>query len=595
MGAAVASPSLHAARCAVGVFALDHAAAMGAAGVSADPAARDVIGVRGVTTTAAMGAAVASPSLLVARCAVGVFVLDHAAALVAAGVDPAARDGLDTGGVVSAAAMGSASAVPFQRAVGVFTLLHTDAKHVAGVSVDPAARGGSGAHGVDADRAELGVRARYEPSAAVMIGALLCGGLALFGVAVVKGILLIGSIMVGDVVNAWKIHASHIELPFEAALSIAVLIVTTIIGGVIIRSRSGIAARLTWSRAGRVWPATAFLLMVGIPRGTAAPLPPPTAREKRDSRVEARSSQSMGVAARIALFVAIFIDFTEQLLTVGLQLLLCVILPGAFVWMSFIVLRWLFHRCGKTLCGSWRSLSQQGIGWPRPPSAPLPSPPPSPPGEEPSTSSAPPPGASGSPPMGSPTPSPMPSDQASGDEVAAAASSAMAAVQRVDDLGEWLREAGAPSVDAPPASAQLISDRSFHRLRMVLTTSQSRRSAPAAFVHPHVKGDSGRCRNVYERILQQRLGSDVMRPYRVRGRHVSTGVCRHLAIVHGVELPPYEALANAEFNVTTVDQSLWCVPDDCRRTGKLIAKDGMCPGFMCVRCSVKRGAGAYSA
>ena len=80
-------------------------------------------------------------------------------------------------------------------------------------------------------------------------------------------------------------------------------------------------------------------------------------------------------------------------------------------------------------------------------------------------------------------------------------------------------------------------------------------TSPAAVVpvergvsHEHAfkKGDSNRCRSVYEHVLRTRLPAKVLDSQK-KNKHVSIGRCRMLAINHGVALPPYEALSRVSF------------------------------------------------
>ena len=65
------------------------------------------------------------------------------------------------------------------------------------------------------------------------------------------------------------------------------------------------------------------------------------------------------------------------------------------------------------------------------------------------------------------------------------------------------------------------------------------------------KGDSNRCRNAYEKILHDKLPSNVLNVHK-KNKHISVGRCRHIAIVHGVALPPYELLSEAGFELEGV-------------------------------------------
>ena len=64
--------------------------------------------------------------------------------------------------------------------------------------------------------------------------------------------------------------------------------------------------------------------------------------------------------------------------------------------------------------------------------------------------------------------------------------------------------------------------------------------------HAFKKGDSNRCRSVYEHVLRTKLPAKVLDSQK-KNKHVSIGRCRMLAINHGVALPPYEALSRVSF------------------------------------------------
>lgn len=97
------------------------------------------------------------------------------------------------------------------------------------------------------------------------------------------------------------------------------------------------------------------------------------------------------------------------------------------------------------------------------------------------------------------------------------------------------------------------------------------------------KGDSNRTRNAYEKILHEKLTSAVLNPHK-KNKHISVGRCRHLAIVHGIALPPYKELQDAGFELGQVDRSLWCIPTDCQRFAKKVAEEGFCYGNRCDTC-----------
>lgn len=65
------------------------------------------------------------------------------------------------------------------------------------------------------------------------------------------------------------------------------------------------------------------------------------------------------------------------------------------------------------------------------------------------------------------------------------------------------------------------------------------------------KGDSNRCRNAYEKVLHAQLPSSVLARHK-KNKHISVGRCRHLAIVHGVALPPYKLLQAARWELADV-------------------------------------------
>ena len=98
------------------------------------------------------------------------------------------------------------------------------------------------------------------------------------------------------------------------------------------------------------------------------------------------------------------------------------------------------------------------------------------------------------------------------------------------------------------------------------------------------KGDSNRTRNAYEKILHEKLTSAVLNPHK-KNKHISVGRCRHLAIVHGIALPPYKELQDAGFELGQVDRSLWCIPTDCQRFAKKVAEEGFCYGNRCDTCT----------
>ena len=111
-----------------------------------------------------------------------------------------------------------------------------------------------------------------------------------------------------------------------------------------------------------------------------------------------------------------------------------------------------------------------------------------------------------------------------------------------------------------------------------------RRRDPAVFTTPHAKGDSVRCRKVYEEVLRSQLETGVLRRYRQRATHLAVRQCRHIAIVHNVAFPPYNLLANAGFDVDAVALCEWEVPHECGRSPSKINEEGRCPEGRCVSC-----------
>jgi len=100
------------------------------------------------------------------------------------------------------------------------------------------------------------------------------------------------------------------------------------------------------------------------------------------------------------------------------------------------------------------------------------------------------------------------------------------------------------------------------------------------------KGDSNRCRNVYEQILRADLPPHILDPQK-KNKHVSVGRCRMLAINHCVALPPYEHLSRAGFVEADVPREEWCVPADCKRFLKKLPDEGLCTNS-CKTCDVPR-------
>lgn len=100
------------------------------------------------------------------------------------------------------------------------------------------------------------------------------------------------------------------------------------------------------------------------------------------------------------------------------------------------------------------------------------------------------------------------------------------------------------------------------------------------------KGDSNRCRNVYEQILRADLPPHILEAQK-KNKHVSVGRCRMLAINHRVALPPYENLSRAGFIEADVPREEWCVPTDCKRFLKKLPDEGLCINS-CKTCDVPR-------
>ena len=92
-----------------------------------------------------------------------------------------------------------------------------------------------------------------------------------------------------------------------------------------------------------------------------------------------------------------------------------------------------------------------------------------------------------------------------------------------------------------------------------------------------VKGDSNRCRTVYEQVLRAALNPAVLEAQK-KNKHVSVGRCRMLAINHQVKLPSYEALSRVSWDETRVPLGHWYVPVDCRRFASNLAHEGLCTG-----------------
>ena len=103
------------------------------------------------------------------------------------------------------------------------------------------------------------------------------------------------------------------------------------------------------------------------------------------------------------------------------------------------------------------------------------------------------------------------------------------------------------------------------------------------------KGDSNRCRGVYEQILRAQVPEDDFESQKLN-KHVSLGRCRMLAINHRVALPPYEALSRAGFIEIGVPCEKWCVPIDCKRFKKSFLVEPKCCG-PCRTCGILQTAG----
>ena len=100
------------------------------------------------------------------------------------------------------------------------------------------------------------------------------------------------------------------------------------------------------------------------------------------------------------------------------------------------------------------------------------------------------------------------------------------------------------------------------------------------------KGDSNRCRNVYEQILRNKIPAHILDAQK-KNKHVSVGRCRMLAINYRVALPPYELLSRVAFVESGVPREDWCVPTDCKRFLKKLPEEGLCINS-CKTCDVPR-------
>ena len=100
------------------------------------------------------------------------------------------------------------------------------------------------------------------------------------------------------------------------------------------------------------------------------------------------------------------------------------------------------------------------------------------------------------------------------------------------------------------------------------------------------KGDSNRCRNVYEQILRAEIPAHTLDAQK-KNKHVSVGRCRMLAINYRVALPPYELLSRVAFVEPGVPRADWRVPTDCKRFLKKLPEEGLCTNS-CKTCDVPR-------
>ena len=103
------------------------------------------------------------------------------------------------------------------------------------------------------------------------------------------------------------------------------------------------------------------------------------------------------------------------------------------------------------------------------------------------------------------------------------------------------------------------------------------------------KGDSNRCRTVYERILRAHVPGKEFDAQK-KSQRVSVGRCRMLAINYRVALPSYEALSRVRFVVASVPREEWSVPIDCERFEKNLLVETMCRG-PCSTCGILQTAG----
>ena len=103
------------------------------------------------------------------------------------------------------------------------------------------------------------------------------------------------------------------------------------------------------------------------------------------------------------------------------------------------------------------------------------------------------------------------------------------------------------------------------------------------------KGDSNRCRTVYERILRAHVPGKEFDAQK-KSQRVSVGRCRMLAINYSVALPSYEALSRVRFVVASVPREEWSVPIDCERFEKNLLVETMCRG-PCSTCGILQTAG----
>ena len=109
------------------------------------------------------------------------------------------------------------------------------------------------------------------------------------------------------------------------------------------------------------------------------------------------------------------------------------------------------------------------------------------------------------------------------------------------------------SVPLPAARIQQRIDQRQVTVAHVIPALPPAALPPVEESHEHAfkKGDSNRCRSVYEQVLRTKLPAKVLDSQK-KNKHVSIGRCRMLAINHGVALPSYEALSRVSFVETGV-------------------------------------------